>query len=79
MLGELQYAFITFVLGENFDSFEQWKSLLVLLCGCRRALIDPVLKDLFYRLIPVLYAQVEQLPPEFFEEASEEFVGSVGK
>ena len=38
VLGELQFAFLTFVLGENFESFEQWKSLVLLLCGCRTAL-----------------------------------------
>ena len=35
IIGELQFAFITFVLGENFESFEQWTSLIILLCGCR--------------------------------------------
>ena len=56
VLGELQFAFVTFVLGENFDSFEQWKRLVVLLGGCREALMDAKLKDLYFKLIPVLYA-----------------------
>lgn len=34
LLGELQFAFATFLLGENYESFEQWKRLLVLLCNC---------------------------------------------
>ena len=69
LLGELQFAFITFVLGENFESFEQWKSLLILLCGCREAMgPSSPRRDLFYKLIPVIYAQIEQLPAEFFEE-----------
>ena len=54
------------MLGENFESFEQWKCLIVLLSGCRAALTDARLKDLYFRLVPVLYAQIEQLPEEFF-------------
>lgn len=60
------------MLGENFESFEQWKSLLILLCGCREAVVRSQRRDLFYRLVPVLYAQVEQLPEEFFAENNEE-------
>ena len=71
MLGELQFAFITFVLGENFESFEQWKSLLMLICSCREAMTTTQRRDLYFRLIPVLYAQIEQLPEEFFIENNE--------
>ena len=35
LLGELQFAFATFLLGENYENFEQWKRLLVLLCNCQ--------------------------------------------
>lgn len=34
LLGELQYAFVSFLLGENLESFEQWKRLMLLLCQC---------------------------------------------
>jgi len=45
--------------------------LVVLLSGCRAALADASLKDLYFRLVPVLYAQIEQLPEEFFAEDPE--------
>lgn len=32
LLGELQFSFISFLLGENLESFEQWKSIITLLC-----------------------------------------------
>ena len=70
IIGELQFAFITFVLGENFESFEQWKSLIILLCGCRWAMVSQ--RNLYFRLIPVLYNIVEQLPVEFFAENNED-------
>jgi len=63
LLGELQFCFVTFLLGENFDSFEQWKSLTTLLCQCREALqceadgssSNPT-AEMFFRFIPVVYA-----------------------
>jgi len=39
VMGELQFAFVTFLLGENYESFEQWKSLLTLICYCQSALV----------------------------------------
>jgi len=30
-------AYISFLLGQNFDGFEQWRALLLLLCGCEDA------------------------------------------
>lgn len=56
-------------MGENLESFEQWKNLVHLLCNCETALRDPILsKNLFYRFIPVLYEQLRQLPKDFFTD-----------
>ena len=66
LLGELQFAFVSFLLGENYDSFEQWKALLVLICHCQQALISDQTAQLFFEFIPVVYAQIEQLPIDFF-------------
>jgi A1 cistron-splicing factor AAR2 len=38
LLGELQYCFITFLMGENLESFEQWKKLVNLLCSCQNSM-----------------------------------------
>ena len=60
ILGELQYCFITFLLGENLEAFEQWKSLVSILCSCPSGMQqDSTLsKDLFYPFIPVIYEQL---------------------
>ena len=42
----------------------------MLLCGCREAMAT-TRRDLYYRLVPVLYVQIEQLPEEFFAENNE--------
>ena len=59
LIGELQYAFINLMIGENLAGFEQWKSLLILLLSCETAL--RTIPDLFMSLIPVLYQQFLQL------------------
>ncbi|MBA0583347.1 hypothetical protein Gorai_014207, partial [Gossypium raimondii] len=43
LLGELQFAFIAFLMGQSLEAFMQWKSLVSLLLGCTEAdkLIDP--------------------------------------
>lgn len=66
VLGEMQFAFLTFLLGENYESFEQWKSMMVLLCNCQSAMVSPHSNELFFQLVPVIYAQLEQLPKDFF-------------
>jgi A1 cistron-splicing factor AAR2 len=69
LLGEMQYAFISFVMGENLESFDQWKKLFCLLCHCGTGLSDPNLsKDLFMKFIPVIYEQLRQLPKDFFSD-----------
>ena len=69
LLGELQYCFISFMIGENLESFEQWKKLVNLLCNCGTALKDSKLsKSLFYRFIPAIYEQFRQLPKDFFSD-----------
>jgi len=66
LLGELQMAFIAFLLGQNFDAYEQWRGLLSLLCSCE----DAVTKrpELFTELLRVLFAQIQQSPDDLFED-----------
>merc|ERR1712083_695578 len=40
LLAELQFAFLAFLVGQNYDSFEQWKRLVVLLCSCDQGILD---------------------------------------
>jgi A1 cistron-splicing factor AAR2 len=64
LLGELQYSFITFFLGEVYESFEQWKNILILLLSCQQIIKQ---QEKFYSdLIEVLYHQFRQFPKDFF-------------
>lgn len=64
ILGEFQMAFVCFVIGQVYDSFEQWKSLLRLLCSCDDALVSHHL--LFDKFITSLHFQLNQVPKDFF-------------
>jgi len=64
VLAELQFAFLAFLAGQNYDSFEQWRRLVSLLCSCDEALeAHPAL---FTDLLADLYFQMKEVPSDFF-------------
>ncbi|VDO29729.1 unnamed protein product [Brugia timori] len=63
-LGELQFAFVCFLMGQVYEGFEQWKRLIHLLCSCTKGLIEH--KEIYMALIPVLHFQLKECPEEFF-------------
>jgi len=65
-LGEMEYAFLSFLLGQNYDSFEQWKKMLVLLCSCDKASREK--EEFFVDFLKVIYYQIQEVPKEFFED-----------
>ncbi|XP_071111198.1 protein AAR2 homolog [Haliotis cracherodii] len=64
VLGEIQFAFICFLIGQNYDSFEQWKKLVHVLCTSEEALC--VHTELFLQLVTVLHFQIRDIPEDFF-------------
>ncbi|XP_058500221.1 protein AAR2 homolog [Solea solea] len=64
ILGELQFAFVCFLLGNVYEGFEHWKRLLALLCRSEETMGKR--KQLFLDLITVLYHQLGEIPPDFF-------------
>ncbi|XP_037336682.2 protein AAR2 homolog [Pungitius pungitius] len=64
LLGELQFAFVCFLIGNVYECFEHWKSLLALLCRSEGAMRKH--KELYLGLIGVLYHQLGEIPPDFF-------------
>ncbi|KAF3949925.1 hypothetical protein CMV_024265 [Castanea mollissima] len=46
LLGELQFAFIAFLMGQSLEGFRQWKALVKLLFGC----IEAFIKVIYYQL-----------------------------
>ncbi|XP_070548172.1 protein AAR2 homolog [Ptychodera flava] len=64
VIGELQFAFICFLLGQVYDSFEHWKHLFHLLCSCEDA-IDKH-GDLYHAFMTTIYFQLAEIPKDFF-------------
>ncbi|XP_067448563.1 protein AAR2 homolog [Thunnus thynnus] len=64
LLGELQFAFVCFLIGDVYEGFEHWKKLLALLCRSEAAMRKR--KELYLGLIAVLYHQLGEIPPDFF-------------
>ena len=64
MLGELQFAFVTFLIGQSFESFEAWKNLVSILCQCDEALTKHAI--LFVNFTKVFQAQLMDVPDDFF-------------
>uniref|UniRef100_A0A2N9IEW9 Protein AAR2 homolog n=1 Tax=Fagus sylvatica TaxID=28930 RepID=A0A2N9IEW9_FAGSY len=50
LLGELQFAFIAFLMGQSLEAFLQWKALVNLLFGCIEAFIKVIYYQLKYGL-----------------------------
>ena len=64
LLGEIQFSFICFLIGQVYDAFDQWKKLVHLLCSSVDALKDNT--DLYMNFISVLHFQVQEIPEDFF-------------
>lgn len=53
-----------FLIGNVYEGFEHWKSLLALLCRSEETMRKR--KELYLGLIAVLYHQLGEIPPDFF-------------
>lgn len=62
--GELQFAFVCFLLGNVYEAFEHWKRLLNLLCRSEEAMVKH--HTLYVNLISILYHQLGEIPADFF-------------
>ena len=64
LLGEVQFAFVCFLLGQVFDAFEQWKHLVHLLCSSDDALTSH--PQLFIQFISIMHYHIREIPEDFF-------------
>uniref|UniRef100_A0ACD5W3L8 Uncharacterized protein n=1 Tax=Avena sativa TaxID=4498 RepID=A0ACD5W3L8_AVESA len=56
LLGELQFSFIAFMMGQSLEAFMQWKALVSLLLSCSEAPLH-TRTQLFVKFIRVIYFQ----------------------
>ncbi|XP_015691653.1 protein AAR2 homolog isoform X2 [Oryza brachyantha] len=58
LLGELQFAFIAFMMGQSLEAFMQWKALVSLLLSCSEAPLH-TRTNMFVKFIKVIYYQLK--------------------
>eukprot|EP00035_Acanthoeca_spectabilis_P007517 m.137570 g.137570 ORF g.137570 m.137570 type:complete len:357 (+) comp13981_c0_seq2:222-1292(+) len=66
LLGELQFVYIAFLLGQVYDAFEHWKSIVALICNCEQALRKR--PNLFIEFIGILHFQLKETPDDYFTD-----------
>ena len=80
-LGEMQFAFVCFLVGQSFEAFDQWKGMVDLLCSSERALLGKEIPKEFFshnitiveiqeflaQSLQVLKVHLEQIPLDFFD------------
>uniref|UniRef100_A0A915JH36 Protein AAR2 homolog n=1 Tax=Romanomermis culicivorax TaxID=13658 RepID=A0A915JH36_ROMCU len=63
-LGEMQFAFVCFLIGHLYDAFEQWKRIVRLLCSCESSI--PRNRQFFSQFINAIYFELKLTPKDFF-------------
>lgn len=74
ILGELQFSFISFLIGHSLEAFEHWKKLVGIFCSCDEAITKHI--DIFSEFLTVLNYQLHEIPEDFLVDivASNNFV-----
>jgi len=63
LVGELQFAFVCFLVGQSLEAFEHWKRLVGLLCSCDDAVSKR--REVFDEFLSSLEAQLLEIPEDF--------------
>lgn len=66
ILGEMQFSFVCFLLGQSFEAFEQWKTILELLLHCESAVYDMRRVSFWLAFIKAFEHQLAEAPDDFF-------------
>ena len=81
-LGEMQFSFLCFLLGQSLEAFDQWKAMVALVCTAESLLLgtwcsggnpgdaaktEPAaLTSFTASIMPVLLGQLKEMPRDFF-------------
>ncbi|CAG9795109.1 unnamed protein product [Diatraea saccharalis] len=66
IIGELQFAYLCFLIGHSLDAFEHWKNLVILFCSCDDAIQKH--KSIFFHFVKSLETQIDEMPEEFLAD-----------
>jgi len=68
VLGELQFAFVTFLMGQSYESFEHWKQILCILCRAQKSIESDQFQEFYLSFIVTLQNQISLIPEDFFSD-----------
>ena len=66
LVGEFQLSFVSFWVCESYESFEHWKDMMILFCGCENSLEE--YSDKWIKIIDTISLQLEIVPADFFDD-----------
>ncbi|XP_041970696.1 protein AAR2 homolog [Aricia agestis] len=66
IIGELQFAYLCFLIGHSLEAFEHWKNLVILLCSCDDAIHKH--RSIFFHFIKTIEVQIEEMPEDFLAD-----------
>ncbi|CAK1546217.1 unnamed protein product [Leptosia nina] len=66
IIGELQFAYLCFLIGHSLEAFEHWKNLVILLCSCDDAIHK--YHTVFFHFIRTIEIQIDEMPEDFLAD-----------
>lgn len=63
LIGEVQFSFVCFLVGNSLEALDHWKMLVKLLCSCETAVSRRT--QLYSHFIEALEAQLAEIPEDF--------------
>jgi len=68
ILGELQFSFLSFLIGQAYESFEHWKNLIRIICNSSEAIKSAEFSQFYCSFISLFEQQTKEIPTDFFED-----------
>ncbi|XP_031826900.1 protein AAR2 homolog [Nomia melanderi] len=62
IIGEMQLAFVCFLVGQSLDSFDHWKKLIILICDADSAI--PKLRGIYIAFLKAIETQLTHVPDD---------------
>ncbi|XP_050343438.1 protein AAR2 homolog [Nymphalis io] len=66
IIGELQIAYLCFLIGHSLEAFEHWKNLVILLCSCDQAIRK--YRNVYFHFIKTIEIQIDEIPGDFLAD-----------
>uniref|UniRef100_S4PCX9 Protein AAR2 homolog n=1 Tax=Pararge aegeria TaxID=116150 RepID=S4PCX9_9NEOP len=66
MIGELQFSYLCFLVGQSLDALEHWKNLVILFCSCDEAIHK--YRSVYFHFVKTIEVQIEEMPEDFLAD-----------